>query len=433
MVDTSSAVAAGGQGTVVRVINTATGERGALKRLHPALLSSTERRLRMAREVAALEAVSGAGVPRVLEHNMDQAVERGGSLYVITEWVEGIPLNQYVSGRPRPLEEALRLTRELASILSRCHLREVYHRDIKPDNVLIEPRSLGLTLVDFGISWCSPTGAATELNTEFGQELGNRFLRIPDLAAGRERRDPRADVTMSVGMLFYLLTGQTPRVLADEALRPPHVALAERIPEAVVSDPRWTPVRRVFDVGFQPSVDLRFQTADELIQRLNEILEPARRDKSPLRSEEEVQTFNELLASAITASKLRIEEAMLVSSRHLEQQLRQTAERYGLLSIHNAGWAWVSVPGKRVEFTYSLVRRDARQPEARVHHVVELVGSGSGQVQARYSFDDEEAIIYYIGPAADTERLAEELEQQSDEIFAAAVARLREKLINALG
>ena len=45
---------------------------------------------------------------------------------------------------------------------------------------------------------------------------------------------------------------------------------------------------------------------------------------------------------------------------------------------------------------------------------------------------DEERLIYYTGPAANTERLAEELERQSDEIFAAAVERLRQKLSEAL-
>lgn len=68
IVDESGAVAAGGPGTVVRVTNTATGESGALKRLLTSHLNSTERRLRMAREVSCLEAVAGNGVPSRLTH-----------------------------------------------------------------------------------------------------------------------------------------------------------------------------------------------------------------------------------------------------------------------------------------------------------------------------------------------------------------------------
>ena len=330
------------------------------------------------------------------------------------------------------IEEALRLTRELASILSRCHSVKVYHRDIKPDNIIVDLDLASLTLVDFGIAWGTFGGAETEFSTELGQELGNRFLRIPDLAAGRERRDPRADLTMSVGILFYLLTGKAPRVLADEAMRPPHDAYAEQLPDALTADSRWSLVRRIFHVGFQPSVDLRFQTADELIQRIDEILQPTDRPETAPRSQAELQAFNDLLVSSIIAAKLRIEETMLQSSRTLEQQLRLAAEQNGLRSRHNDGWAWVSVPGKRVEFSYILVRTDAWHPEARVHHIVELVGPTSSQVQASYSLEGEERLIYYTGPAADIERLAEELERQTDEIFSAAVGRLRQKLSEAL-
>ena len=152
-----------------------------------------------------------------------------------------------------------------------------------------------------------------------------------------------------------------------------------------------------------------------------------------LRSQAELQAFNDLLASAITAAKLRIEEAMLRSSRKLEQQLRSVAAQNGLRSRHHAGWAWISVPGKRVEFSYGLVRPEAWQPEARVHHTVELVGSTGSQVQASYYLEGEEEIIYYTGPAADIERLAEELDRQTDEIFAAAIGLLRRKLSEALG
>jgi len=131
IVDKASAVSAGGQGSVVRVINAVTHKRGALKRLHPAHLAKTERRFRMAREVSSLEAVAGDGVPRILEHNAGMAGQPGTPLYFIAEWVEGMPLSQYVSGRPLPIEEALRLTRKLASILCRCHSAQVYHRDYK--------------------------------------------------------------------------------------------------------------------------------------------------------------------------------------------------------------------------------------------------------------------------------------------------------------
>jgi len=100
-------------------------------------------------------------------------------------------------------------------------------------------------------------------------------------------------------------------VLADEAVRPPHVAYAEQLPHSLTVDSRWTLVRRIFDVGFKPEVDLRFQTADELIQRIDEILQPTERPETAPRSQAELQAFNDQLVSAIIAAKLRIEKTML--------------------------------------------------------------------------------------------------------------------------
>jgi hypothetical protein len=104
------------------------------------------------------------------------------------------------------------------------------------------------------------------------------------------------------------------------------------------------------------------------------------------------------------------------------------AQKHGLLSIHNAGGAWVSEAGKRVQFTYTLSRPEARQPQALVHHIVELEGPTNSFVQASYSIDEGRKTVYYSGPAADTERLSEELANHADEIFAEAVQCLRTKL-----
>jgi class 3 adenylate cyclase len=155
-------------------------------------------------------------------------------------------------------------------------------------------------------------------------------------------------------------------------------------------------------------------------------------DQAERRSQVELKALDDLVSSGSAAPKLRLEDELLKASRQLEQRLRRLAEENGLRSRHNSGWAWVAVPGKRVEFSYALVRKDAWQPEARVLHVLELVGTGS-HVQASYSLDDEKSITYYNGPTADTARLAEELERRTDQIFSAAVVRLREKLRVALG
>lgn len=266
---------AGGQGKVDRVCRNSDGVIGALKELHLENQNISERRARLAREVTALEAIHCVGVPKVLDHNMAAVQDKSIPLYYVAEWIPGNTLSKYVNGRPRPLAEALEITRNLAEVVKCCHEAGVGHRDIKPDNIIIDSSTGRIFLVDFGTAWLDEgESGQNDFNTEWGQELGNRFLRIPDLSAGRDRRDLRIDLVFIVGILFYLVTGRAPRVLANERLKPPHISLSEYIPDFIVSSQDWSSLKRLFDVGFQPSIDYRFQSASEIIQRIDQILTP---------------------------------------------------------------------------------------------------------------------------------------------------------------
>lgn len=434
--------AAGGQGTVRLVARRVDGIDGALKELHPTHLADTERRRRMAREVRALEQVRGMGVPAVLDHNIRFVDDTSVPLYFVSEWVEGRTLQNRTNGKPLPIEDALKITRELAEVVGRCHSVGVCHRDIKPDNVVVGADESSLTLVDFGIAFAAPDPEESDLRTEVGQELGNRFLRIPDLSAGQtERRDPRSDVTLVVGVLFYLLSGRAPRTLVDQELRPPHASSPNLFPDSTTSDPRWTAVRRILDVGFQLAVNLRFQSADDLVDRIDEILNPLEPAVPTGGYREELAALRDLLGSAVADSFRRVERDMLESSRKLEDRLETMANEEGLMSVHYSARAYVKQAGRSVEFVYKLRRAEAADPSAEIMHTVELLGAGRSLVQARYdvnaSVGDGRAfyqpVTYYVGPAADTERLEEELLARAEEIFESAIRVLREQLRATLG
>ena len=264
-----AATQAGGQGTVTKVRQRADNTLGALKELHSAHLKNRERRQRMRREVEALQRVAGEGVTAVLDSNIEQADNPHVRLYVVAEWIEGPTLERYVGNKPRTVEEAIDITRALATIVGRCHGQDVYHRDVKPENIIIDPKTQQPTLVDFGIAWAKDDEQG--LKTQAGQELGNRFLRLPELLAGRDKRDPRSDVTFVVGILFYLLSGRYPRTLLDENGRPPQIALADYFPSAIKADPRWSQLNSIFQKGFQQALDDRFQSIDELIAHLDAV------------------------------------------------------------------------------------------------------------------------------------------------------------------
>lgn len=433
---------AGGQGTVRQVVRRADGIVGALKELHPSHLAYTERRKRMSREVRALQQVQGMGVPAVLDHNMRFVDDTAVPLYFVSEWVEGGTLQNRTNGKPLPVEEALKITRELAEVVGRCHSVGVYHRDIKPDNIVVGADDSGLTLVDFGIAFAAPDPGESDFQTEAAQELGNRFLRIPDLSAGQaERRDPRSDVTLVVGVLFYLLSGRAPRMLVDQDLRPPHARSPNLFPDSTTSDPRWTAVRRILDVGFQLAVNLRFQNADELVERIDEVLNPLEPAQPDGGYREELEALRELLGTAVADSFRRVERAMLESSKRLEDRLEAMANEAGLMSVHYSARARVKEAGRSVEFVYRLRRVEADDPSAEIVHTVELVGAERSYVQATYDLNASvgegrayyQPVSYYLGPAADTERLEEELLARAEEIFGGAIRVLREQLGATLG
>ena len=139
---------------------------------------------------------------------------------------------------------------------------DIHHRDVKPDNIILRN---GLTeapvLVDFGMSWTkSDYDRAREFETKVGQEIGNRFLRLPEHTPGRHLHDSRSDLTLVVGLLFYTLAGEAPRSLRDLRGAMPHEVSADCFAPLTTQDPRWPRIRRIFNVGFQENIDFRFQT-----------------------------------------------------------------------------------------------------------------------------------------------------------------------------
>jgi serine/threonine-protein kinase len=422
-IDDSLPQKSGGQGAVSKLIHLTDGSLGALKEMHPESQRDSERRRRMAREILSMQAVKHPSIPQVIEHNIEAVKNLEIGLYVITEWVDGHTLSEKLSGKPVSIDQALAYIRPLCEAVRACHEEEVIHRDIKPDNVIVVSGSEKIYLVDFGTAWAGSDDSG--FDTEAGQELGNRFLRMPDLAAGRPRRDLRVDVTFLVGVLFFLVTGRAPRVLVDQAQRRPHEAMADKLPRSLTTDPRWIRLRRIFDVGFHAAVEYRFQVVDDLLARLEDLQCCLTPRVTETKTQEAVQSLNSVLSSIVAQTIIENETIILRFSRNLEESLRTLAIENGLQSIHNAGNAWVSQPGRQVQFTYTLVRKDAVQPRVLMTHEVTIMDAN---VRAGFRVDGGAMRFYYTGPAVDHGRLEEEMKQQADAIFSEVVINLENKI-----
>jgi eukaryotic-like serine/threonine-protein kinase len=132
----------------------------------------------------------------------------GAFLYYVMPFVEGESLRDRLDREKQlPLEDALRIAREVADALSYAHGRGLIHRDIKPDNILLES---GHALVaDFGIAR-AVSGAGADRLTETGLAVGTPAYMSPEQAAGEHDVDGRSDLYALGCVLYEMLAGQPP-------------------------------------------------------------------------------------------------------------------------------------------------------------------------------------------------------------------------------
>src|SRR5665213_2535679 len=131
-----------------------------------------------------------------------------GFLFYVMPFVEGESLRDRLKReRELPVDDAVRLAKEVASALDFAHRHGVIHRDIKPENILLQD---GQALVaDFGIA-LAVTQAGANRMTETGLSLGTPGYMSPEQATGERTLDARADV-YSLGCLLYeMLAGEPP-------------------------------------------------------------------------------------------------------------------------------------------------------------------------------------------------------------------------------
>ena len=218
----------GGMGAVYLARDLALDRPVAIKVLPPELAVRPELRERFLRETRTAASFSHPNIVPV--HAVE---ERGAVLCFVMGFVDGETLAQRIrrSG-PLPAAEIVRMMQEVAWALSYAHGRGVIHRDIKPDNILIE-RATGRALVmDFGIAR-SATSASAGL-TRVGEVVGTPHYMSPEQASG-DTVDARSDLYSLGVVAFSAATGHvpfdadsTPAILAMHLTRAAPALAAER-------------------------------------------------------------------------------------------------------------------------------------------------------------------------------------------------------------
>ena len=196
----------GGMATVYLADDLKHGRQVAIKVMHPemAVAIGQDRFLR------EIEIAARLNHPHILPLHDSGAAD--GHLYYVMPYVAAGALRARLDlEKQLSVDEALRLTREIASALGHAHNQGLVHRDIKPENVLLAD---GIAMVaDFGIARATAAAAADQntrtLALTTGVILGTPRYMSPEQAAGGDI-DARSDLYSLSCLLYELLTGQPP-------------------------------------------------------------------------------------------------------------------------------------------------------------------------------------------------------------------------------
>ncbi|HUF12344.1 MAG TPA: protein kinase [Longimicrobiales bacterium] len=135
--------------------------------------------------------------------------EIDGQLYYVMPHVEGASLRERIDRTSRlPVREALRIASEAASALSYAHAHGIIHRDIKPDNILLDPEG-HVYVADFGLAHALSAVDSSRL-TQQGLVVGSPAYMSPEQAGGEQVVDGRSDLYSLGCVLYEMLVGEPP-------------------------------------------------------------------------------------------------------------------------------------------------------------------------------------------------------------------------------
>ncbi|MGZ3637145.1 MAG: protein kinase domain-containing protein [Ktedonobacterales bacterium] len=193
----------GGMATIYRAVDLRMGRTVAAKILREVYSSDPKFVTRFQREARAASALQHPNIVQVFDYG-----QSGESYYIVMEFVDGSDLRRYLKKQGvLTNERAIEIAHDVALGLGAAHKRGIVHRDVKPQNVMLNDSGL-VKLTDFGIASMYKDAEAERLTTT-GMTLGTVQYYAPEQAQG-EIVSPAADI-YALGIVMYeMLTGRTP-------------------------------------------------------------------------------------------------------------------------------------------------------------------------------------------------------------------------------
>jgi eukaryotic-like serine/threonine-protein kinase len=266
-------VGSGGMSTVYRAFDTVLERPVAIKLMHSDIASRTDQIERFRREARAVAQLSHPHIVTVIDAGDDE-----GTPYIVFEYVEGETLKERIRNAGRlPVTEAVAYAIEIARALGAAHERAIVHRDVKPQNVLIDDEG-SAKVTDFGIA----RTLTEEGLTADGRVLGTTDYVSPEQALGRPVTG-QSDI-YSLGVVLYeMLTGHVP-FAGDNQVAVAMRHVREEIPDIQVRRPDVSAaLAAVIDRATAKELDRRYLDVASLVADLEEVfaIETARSGAAP--------------------------------------------------------------------------------------------------------------------------------------------------------
>jgi tRNA A-37 threonylcarbamoyl transferase component Bud32 len=193
-------IGAGGMSTVYLAFDQTLERRVAIKLMHREIASDSDQLERFRREARAVAQLNHPHIVGVIDAGEDE-----GRPYIVFEYVEGETLKERIRRMGRlPMDEAIAYAIEIARALGSAHSRHIVHRDVKPQNVLIDAEG-SAKVTDFGIARTLDQDGLTA----DGRVLGTTDYVSPEQALGHDVNG-QSDI-YSLGIVLYeMLTGDVP-------------------------------------------------------------------------------------------------------------------------------------------------------------------------------------------------------------------------------
>src|SRR4029079_6098211 len=237
--DVERELGAGGMGQVLLGRDVALDRPVEIKFIAPDLASSPASRQRFLREARTVARLRHPNIVAVYA-----AGEADGLLYFVMEYVEGESLRQMLEREGRVegdrIPAAVALLADLARALGYAHAQGVVHRDVKPENVLIDAGTGRAMLTDFGVARAFASGNDSDGDsavTRTGFVVGSPRHMSPEQAVGERELDGRSDI-YSLGLVAYEMfagsapfTGSSPMQVLTKQLTEPPTPLAQQRPD----------------------------------------------------------------------------------------------------------------------------------------------------------------------------------------------------------